>query len=114
MLRKKFYFFICNKADCQVISSISETLKSDNNYLSNLRKNEQNLAEDQNRALEKLEINLNETVQPLSKINVEISRAAQIIEQKLKKLKQSKDQRHFTQCLKIDEIQSTIEKERHT
>ena len=43
------------KNDCEVIGTICETLKADNDYLSNLIDEEQNLAQSQNRALEGLE-----------------------------------------------------------
>ena len=60
-----------------------------------------------------MENKLNDVCRPLQQVTTEIERAVKVINSKLENLKNQKDQRAFMQALKIDEVKSAIEKNRH-
>jgi len=101
------------KHETDTIKTVSNRLKENNAYLTEIIETEQKIRQSETEKMEELDDRVNQVYRPLQQIATETERAFKLVSSKIEQLKKQKDERSFMQHLKLDEIKSAIEKNRH-
>ena len=101
------------KNESETIKYVSNRVKENNKHMSEIVNTEQELRQAELETIQNLDDKVNEACRPLQQLSTETERAFKLVQSKIDQLRNQKDERSFMQHLKLDEIKSAIEKNRH-